>query len=117
MPGVGTYISWLRRCFPGSAPSETRGGVGRNISVSASYNRAVGASHCRGFGQRRQRASTQRARGSDLRVEVLATDCDSAELNDPKTMVLHISMAGGIRAPCSNPVNVTFARDYLCMNL
>ncbi|KAH7940132.1 hypothetical protein HPB52_021885 [Rhipicephalus sanguineus] len=52
MPGVGTYISWLRRHFSGSAPSETRGGVGRNISVSASYDRAVGANHCGGLGQR-----------------------------------------------------------------
>ncbi|KAH7968988.1 hypothetical protein HPB52_013531 [Rhipicephalus sanguineus] len=81
------YISWLRRRFPGSAPSETRGGVGRNISVSASYNRAVGASQCVGLGQRRQQASAQRARGSDLGLQVLATDCDSAELNDPTTMV------------------------------
>ncbi|KAH7955667.1 hypothetical protein HPB52_002810 [Rhipicephalus sanguineus] len=103
MPGVGMYISWLRRRFPRSAPSETRGGVGRNISVSASYDRAVGASHCEGLGQRRQRASAQRARSSDLRLQVLATDCGSAELNDPTTAVLC--------SPCSNRGNVTSARE------
>ncbi|KAH7976813.1 hypothetical protein HPB52_019980 [Rhipicephalus sanguineus] len=49
--------------------------------------------------------------GYDLRLEVLAMDSDSAELNDPTTMLLQISMAGGIREPCSNRGNVTSARE------
>ncbi|KAL3196765.1 hypothetical protein MRX96_015382 [Rhipicephalus microplus] len=97
---LGTYIDWIRRCFPGSAPSRTRGDVGQNISVSGLYDWAVGAGHCGGSRQLRQRASTQRARGSNLRLQVLDKDYDSAALNGPTTMALQTSTAGGIRALC-----------------
>ncbi|KAH7942832.1 hypothetical protein HPB52_001614 [Rhipicephalus sanguineus] len=81
----------------------------RACGNAASYDRAVGASHCGGLGQRRQRASAQRARSSDLRLQVLTTDCGSAELNDPTTAVLC--------SPCSNRGNVTSARELRTRSL